>query len=273
MGTSRRIVATLAALVAAFVMRSWDHGRDLPFALWIPTIALLLTAVGLHVRSPGVRLVVRAVWWANLMLGTMIATVERGHDGKLALLLALSTGIALLAAGRASVEDHQASTFRPVAFRTALSLSMLMAVADAEAFALFGGLQIEYGLTVHMGRRPVFEGMMLLGCAVVVSLAAFGLYRLRVWGLVLNTVSSVTVLCLAMAHGFGIKGPLANMIAISAAVQLLLPLPMIVAIVRRTPASALARPSRFARFVPATVVLAMMLLASISTLTRGGLRF
>jgi hypothetical protein len=119
-------VATASALGAAVLMRSWSG--SVPAALWIPTAFLVLSAVLLHHGVVGSQLIARAAWWATLVLGTLLAVAGRG-DSELGGLLAMTTGTALLAMGRLGLDEGEGSDFRPVAFRTTLTLGMIMAVA------------------------------------------------------------------------------------------------------------------------------------------------
>jgi hypothetical protein len=144
----RLAAATVSVLGAAVLMRSWNG--DVPAALWIPTAFLFLSALLLHHGALGSQLVARSAWWASLVLGTLIAvTGHSSSDGWIGVLLAVTAGTALMAMGRLGLDEGEGSAFRPVAFRTTLTLGMIMAVADAQALALFGALKVQEGA----GRR------------------------------------------------------------------------------------------------------------------------
>jgi hypothetical protein len=136
-------LATASALFAAAQWRMW--GSSLPSALWIPAGLLVLSALLLHHGHVGSQLVVRSVWWANLVLGTLLALAGNGTELKVGVLLAMSTGAALLTVGRLGLDESVGTAFRPVAFRTTLTLGMVMAVADAQALGLFAALKLEPG--------------------------------------------------------------------------------------------------------------------------------
>src|SRR5262249_47290563 len=90
----RRSLATLGALGGAVCMRSWDN--SLPVALWLPTLLLASSAALIWRRHIGGQLLARAVWWSNLILGTLIATSGGSSERGIAALLALCTGGALI---------------------------------------------------------------------------------------------------------------------------------------------------------------------------------
>jgi hypothetical protein len=254
--TARLWIAMLAPLPGAVVMRAWENHP--PAALWIPAILLAISGLLAQHGQVGSQLIARSIWWANLVLGTLISIAGGSHEKPLGLVLALATGTALLAMGRMGLDEDERSAFKPVAFRTSLTLSMIMAVADAQALVLFGALRLEDAGSPWGGHRALLEGGLLLVSAAVVALAIAGLYRLRAWGLLLGTLSAAGVAVLALTDAYGIKGPVANALILTSAVQILLPLPVFVAIVRRrSPAPSLA-PSRLGRVVPGVLVVLMM---------------
>src|SRR5436190_4798128 len=111
----RRVVASLGGLAAAVAMRSW--GSDVPNALWLPAGLLGLSAVLVWTRSVGGQLISRAVWWSNLLLGTIIALASNHSERGIAAVLVASTGLALLTAGERSLDDGERSgEFVPLAF-------------------------------------------------------------------------------------------------------------------------------------------------------------
>ena len=248
---ARLVVATTGPLVAAGVTRSWNDHR--PTALWVPAGLLALSALLAHHGEVGSQLVARSVWWANLVLGTLISVTGSGREAPLGLGLALGSGAALLAMGRMGLGEDERSAFRPVAFRTTLTLGMIMAVADAQGLLLFGVLDIEQRGFHHHG-----QGGLLLGSAAFIMLAIAGLYRLRVWGLLLSSVGAIGVIVLAASDAYGIRGEFANVLIVTSLVQILLPAPIFVAIARRRAPAPGPRSSRLARLGPAMLVALMM---------------
>ena len=81
----RLALASGAALLATTAMRSWDLNApdcncasNLPVALWIPTLLLGASAILVWKQSLGAQVLARATWWANLLLGTLVATRPEG---------------------------------------------------------------------------------------------------------------------------------------------------------------------------------------------------
>jgi hypothetical protein len=250
---TRRVVATLASLAAAVAMRAWDD--DLPRALWIPSALLAASALLLHRRQLGAQLLVRAVWWANLMLGTLVAVTGSSGDRAVAAPLALATGAALLALGRHRLEEAGGcGSFVPIAFRSSLMATLVMAMADAQSLLLFGGLELERGFREwRHGSVP----SLALGCAAVLALAIVGLYRLRLWGLLLNLAGTIAVAALGFVGKLDLPGVLVGGFVASAAVQVGLAAP----ILRALFTGAAPSPPRIARggwAVGVALVLAMM---------------
>lgn len=245
-----RVVATVAALGAAVCMRSWDH--DLPAALWLPTILLALSALLTWRRHVGGQLLARAVWWSNLILGTLIATTGGDGERGIAALLALCTGGALIAVGRADLDETTPSgSFLPLAFRGTLICMLVMAMADAQSLLLFGALEIG-DLPRHLGRAPLRQALPLV-VAVPLLVSVIGLYRLRLWGLLLDLVASLGLAELALTGALELPRPLRLAYAVTAAAQWLVALPLLVALLRRrAPAP---RPSARSHAVAVTALL------------------
>ena len=217
----RRLIATACAFTAAAFMRSWN-GDNLPWVLWLPTGMLVAAGVMVHRPFLGGQLLARAVFWANLLLGTVIATSAVGADHFVATGLALTCGAALLVVGRTGLAPGQ-SAFRPVAFRATLITALVMAMADAQSLALWGGV----GMEEEYAR--VSQAPYLLACAGVMILAIIGLYRMKLWGLVLNVAANIAIAAIALSGHLDLPTPIVYMLATTAVIQTLLPLPLIVA--------------------------------------------
>lgn len=266
---ARVAVATVAAVVAAVLMRWWDTRGDLPAALWIPALMLALSAALLHHGAVGSQLLARSAWWSTLVLGTVIAGPGGTRsEARVGMLLALASGTALLAMGRLGLDEtaEDRSAFRPIAFRTTLSLGMIMAVADAQALALFGALKLQMGGWKGSPADDVPQGILLLLSAAALTLAIAGLYRLRVWGLLLAMVASAGIVVLNLVGAYGLPGPLGIGLISTSAVQVLLPLPIVAAILRRRAVEPSGAPSPLARWAPPVLVGLMMAGASAGAL-------
>jgi hypothetical protein len=248
---ARRIIAMLGALGAAVCMRSWDH--QLPAALWLPTGLLALSGLLLWRRSVGGQLLARAVWWSNLILGTLIATTGSSSERGIAALLALCTGGALIAVGRADLDETTPSgTFLPLAFRGTLICMLVMAMADAQSLLLFGALEVTEPRQHYLAHTLSREALPLV-LALPLLLSVIGLYRLRLWGLLLNLAASLTLALASLTEVLELPRPLRIAYVVTATAQWLVSLPLLLALIRhRAPAE---RPSLEQRGYAATVLL------------------
>jgi hypothetical protein len=248
---SRRAGASLGALGGAVCMRSWSGG-PLPSALWLPTLLLLASALLVWRRHVGGQLLARAVWWSNLILGTVIATTANGTDRPIAAYLALCTGGALLAVGRSDLHEATPSgSFLPLAFRGTLMCMLVMAMADAQSLLLFGALDV----TAHMQPRQGIP----IAIAIPLVASVIGLYRLRLWGLLLTLGGSALLAAAALSGALDVPGPLRVAYVVTAAAQWLVSLPLVVALIRRR---APAAPSLRTRGYAATAALVGLMMAA-----------
>jgi hypothetical protein len=249
----RRAIAALGSLGAAIAMRSWSG--SLPPSLWLPTALLAASALIVWSRHTSVQLLARAVWWSNLILAFVISVSSSGSDEPVAGVLGLGAGLALLAVGRADLdEDAATGRFVPVAFRGTLICMLVMALADAQSLVLFGSLR---GLDDRIWTR---QSVPLLGVGVLLLVAVVGLFRLRLWALALTLLSNLALAYVAIANVTELPAPLRYMYVASAAAQWLVALPLVVALVRRRAPQ--RRPSlEQAGYIAATSIIALMILA------------
>lgn len=232
----RRTIATICALVATAAMYRlgpYDvaHGPGPApedpawYVLWLPVLLLGGSAVLVQCASIGAQLLARAVWWSNLILATIVCC-SSGHTERIALAMALGSGLAILVGGRAALEAREGS-FVPVAFRGSLTAILVMALADVQSLVLFGALaaQADSYTALH-------GAVGLLSVAVAMSIAVYGLYRLRLWGLVLTALTNIALILVAL---YWSKMPpfLVKAYVGSAAIQLALMAPLAYAILRR----------------------------------------
>jgi hypothetical protein len=218
------VLASLLALVSAACMRSW--GGHLPHALWLPT-ALLVAAAGLmwH-RQLASQLFARAVLWSNLILGGLITVLGSDRERTVALVLLGATAGALLLLGRRGLDEKTPGAFAPVAFRRTLLALMVMALADAQTLLLFATLSFEDSF-VHASRAATY---LALGGGLVLGIV--GLYRLRVWGLLLHAASCGALIALALLGALQLPVELGWALAATAIAQLVISAPLAFALVR-----------------------------------------
>jgi hypothetical protein len=270
-GLARRLAATLgslaaaAALPVAFLSSMHPPGLAELAILLIPTVLCTLSAVLLHHGYLGSQVLARATWWSNLIFGLLVSISAGDTEGnRLGFMLAIGSGLALLAMGRAGL-DHgaRAGRFHPVAFRGSLIVALVMALADAQSLLFFGSMIVFDH--VRMG-QPL--DLLPLACAGVMMIAVFGIFRLAVWGLALNLLANVAIAALGLTGVLELPGPIVGALVATAVLQLLLPVPLLVAMVRG--ASRRDRASRNYWPALAVIVAAMMLLSAYATLLHPG---
>jgi hypothetical protein len=163
----------------------------------------------------------------------------------------LCCAAALLLAGRAGL-DAASGRFRPVAFRGTLVLSLVLALADAGSlsFCTFG--------TAMSGWRDAGAALALGALALLACVGVVGLLRLRTWGLLVALASNLLVGTLALTGALPLPPPLRWLFMGTAGLQLIVPLPMLVTIVRRRPPP----PDRWQRFRSVATTVAILGLAA-----------
>lgn len=269
-GLARRLAATLGSLAAAAAFPVAFAGTHAPsLAEWavvlIPAALCTLSAALLHHRDLGSQVLARATWWSNLIFGLLVSISAGDTDSnRLGLMLAIGSGLALLAMGRIGLEHGvRAGRFHPVAFRGLLIVALVMALADAQSLLLFG-----VAIVVDHVRLGLPLDLLPLACAGVMLIAVSGIFRLAVWGLALGLVANVAIAGLGLAGVLELPGPIVGALVVTAVLQLLLPVPLLVAMVRG--ASPQARAGRNYWPVLAVIVASMMLVSAYATLVHPG---
>ncbi len=173
------------------------------------------------------------------------------------MLLALSCGAALLALGRAGLaESERRAKFVPAAFRSSLLLLMVLALADAQTFGLFGAAVLD--------DSPAL-GALLMAAAVGLAVGFVLLMRLSLVGLLVNVAACFGVLGLAIVERLDKLRPV---LATLAAVHVLVAAPTLVSAARGRPVGVALSPR--ARSLGATaVIVTLMLLAVAAWFVRG----
>lgn len=249
----RQLTASLLS-VAAFVAFGWGVGHEWHF-LVVPLSLLLLSAGLVHRAALGPQLLSRAVWWANLALGTMLALDGSSREKTTGMLLALTTGAALLVSGRKALgEASSAAGYVPAALKSTLMLLMIFALADAQTFLLFGSVGIIDGSATKF---PHVVTLVTIGLGYVVGFV--GLYRLRIWGALLDAGLSVLVLVLLFAIDLIGRDSIRTFMAILAVVHVLVAAPVGLSALGRVRLPTMAPRLRG---VLATVVIALLMATS-----------
>jgi hypothetical protein len=220
----RTVASALSLAITAILLRAFQ-GRELRPALLIPAIVLVgapvVAAAAIWTRVLALQLLARAYWWVQLLFASFIDVTDVPDQRAAA--LALASAGALLLVGRLGLDETGAGRFRPVAFRGTLMLALVLAMADVGTFSWLGMLQVVSGK------------FRLILFAVPMIAAVIGLLRLRTWGLLVSVVCNLLVAALAAVQRLDLPGQLRWLFIGNAIAQLLIPLPMWVAIVRRRP--------------------------------------
>jgi hypothetical protein len=107
-----------------------------------------------------------------------------------------------------------------------------MAVADAQALLFWGALKIEKEAWSRGALSQPAQGAILLSVAAIILVAIAALYRLRVWGLLLSAMCALGLIVLALGDVCGLDRPLPEALVATSLVQLVLPAPILAAILR-----------------------------------------
>jgi hypothetical protein len=228
----RRLVAGAASMalgarvVAEF--RPWSHRVDWREGLLLAILvgAPAIAAPLVWTRRLGAQLLARACWWSFLIVGVLGTCVAGAKEGGPPAFAVACSGLALLAIGRSGLEQRS-GRFNPVAFRGTLQLSLVLAMADTASLALCG-------LGWLLAKEPSFAAR-LLPLAAFTGLGVVGLLRLRTWGLLAAIASNLLVGALALSKVLLVPPPVQQLFVVTAALQAIVPLPMIVRLVLRLP--------------------------------------
>lgn len=170
----------------------------------------------------------RAIWWQGLAFGLVLWL---GHmfgslHGAIATTvpLYLVGGVLAIAGAGKSGLDFESSHFVPVAFRRSLTASLVMAMADTIALLFYAGIVL---IDNPLSATNLSHASAFAGSALVMTVAIFGLYRIKVWGLALNIIANVLIATLALCGVFELPEVIALGLAATAVAQLLLPLPLL----------------------------------------------
>lgn len=181
-------------------------------------------------------ILVRGIAASNLVVALLYAISVGGDFGAaFAVALALSSGRALLLLGERGLEPgaDQDTEFVPVRFRGVLIVALVMAFADGLTLLYSAALAGSWTLVFTVSGFAVPEAIsafaLTTGAAALMAVNVWGLLRLRTWALFTNMISNLAIAALALA-GLLVTNPSVSVaLAVTAAVQLLLPVPILAA--------------------------------------------
>ena len=224
--TVRRALATTATMAGAGIILG-AMGSAMPLPLWLSVASLGFAAVLLHFNRLGGQLLTRSILWANLLGGGAVLAMGRQLDSVPAWLFPISMGVALAAmGGRGTHPDSGRGTFSPKAFRRTFMATIVTALVGAQWAVGLGALSIWLGGWMPVA-WPVFFGYAGLAAA-----GAYGLYRLRTWGLGALSLGNIAFLAGAFSTYGGDQLTVLGPLIAAAIVQLVMLLPVFARIVR-----------------------------------------
>ena len=251
----RPILAALSGLAGAgyFYFALPDAAKP---AAYIPPVSLVLAAAAAQVPKLGAQLLARGIWWSNLVLGVLLTLLGSGSEGRLGVGLTVACGAALvLSDHRTLTSAAESAGFRPAAYAGTLQLLLVLALADAQTLILFAAIEA----SAHGDSSKLFA---LVAVGLLVGFV--GLLRLALWGVGLTMASAFALAAAIVSGAVRIDHDLHKPLLVIAAMQLLVPLPMLasMALKRRLPEAPTRLRAHLARGIVVTVV-ALTVLARI----------
>ncbi len=245
----RRLTACVASIaVGALLFHMLEDGSGrlserlfVHSVIAVPVVAAVLIWSGALVSQ----LLARGAWWSLLLVGGLISLTGGHSERPLGAVIAICTAVALLAAGGTSMTESR-GRFAPVAFRGTLLVALVLAIADTGAFTWFGT-----GNAIFGGRISVLLPVPMMIAGVI------GLLRMRTWGLIVSLCTNLSIAILAVSRVLFLPGPMRALFIGTAVLQLLVPIPMLIAIVRgRAPSPDSYRRTKL--ILPGAMILAIV---------------
>lgn len=224
-----------------------SHDSDIRLYQGIAAIALVAGAL-LALRPLWAGLAGRGLVWTTLAMMTLLASAGRPEWTFTVTALAMCG--ALLAAGRDAL-DRPAAAFQPNHHRGPLTLALVLGFADVATLSVWAILAFASGDRSALAFAAAFTGF-----AVAIAVSLVGLYRLYTWGFLLNLGVNLAVLILMLRDVF-LLDFVRLVFIVPAVAQILLALPVLVAIIRRRPLTMPRLLIRLGALVPVNAVAIM----------------
>jgi hypothetical protein len=250
---ARPMVASALCLLASGRWFAYLSGERDPLVLAVPGAAVAVAALLVHLRPPLAQMLARGALWSMLLLAALMAQLGNAQELRVAVVIALGCGLSLLVLGNKGVHARS-DRFRPVAYRGTLFAALSLAVADTLSLAFWSLIAVE----ANAGSTAAA----LAACAAVMLTGIVGLYRLKTWGLVVNVAANLFIAALVGAGAIEVPAFVAVLLVTTAVLQLIVPLPVVVALLRGRPHRPLSASSQGAGFLaccaaPAAVLFAL----------------
>ena len=208
----------------------WGTALELAFAGVLPLLAMLGALWIAHRRGTTAQIVARSMLWGMTMIVIvfqwMLSQLDVGSslhswllplEASAVLVANLTCTGALLALGNHGLRPPGSDDLRGL--DSLLTLSLVMGLADALVLLTVGSL--------------FASKLVPLLLTVWLVVAAYGLHRRRTWGLLAMAAGNVAELLLAGTEAFEGLGPFVLVLILTSALQILIPLPVYFAMVRR----------------------------------------
>lgn len=190
-------------------------------SIFLPLAAMIVAAVAVQVPRLPPQLLARGLFWSNLVLGVILCVMGNGRERSAGLVMVLACGSALLVADRRTLASAvSGGGYTPSSFAGTLQLLMVLVLADTQTCLLLGAIEG----TAHPRAMAMF-----LAAAALFVVAFVGLYRLRVWGVMVSMGTALTLAVLMLTRVVDVKRKIQEPMLVLLAVQLLAPLPMVFA--------------------------------------------
>jgi len=225
------------------------HARHGDSQLFIGLAVVILVAGALLVLRPlWAALAGRGLLWTTLAMTTLIASIDR--PVWMSTVTALAMCAALLVLGRHAL-DRSTAAFQPSHHRGPLTLALVLGFADVATLCVWSILAFADG-----GARALPFALVFTAFAAAISVSLVGLYRLYAWGFLLNLGLNLAAVILMLFDVFHLS-VVRLIFIVPALAQVLIALPVLVAIVRRRPLTTPRLIARLGAFVPVTTVAIM----------------
>lgn len=217
----------------------------------------LFTGMAVIVMIAGVLLALRPLWaalagrgvlWTILAMTTLLDTDPQRAWTFTATALAMCA--ALLVLGRHAL-DRPAAAFQPNHHRGLLTVALVLGCADVATLSAWAVLAL-----ASRDAHVVIFGLAFIAIAAAIAASLVGLYRLYAWGFLLNLGVNLAVTALMLCNVFHLD-IFGLVFIVPAVAQILLALPVLVAIVRRRPLTVPRPLARLGALVPPLAVVIM----------------
>ena len=246
----RPVLAITCCLVGAGSMaleaHRGHHGDRVLFA----GMAVLVLAAGalLALRPLWAALAGRGVLWTVLAMTTLLDSMGRPMATLTVTALAMCAALAVV--GRHAL-DRSTVAFQPSHHRGPLTLALVLGFADVATLGAWAAMAFADGSSRAIPFAVAFSAI-----AVAIAVSLVGLYRLYVWGFLLNLGVNLAVVVVMLFDALHLS--IARLVFIVPAVaQILIALPVLVAIIRRRPLTVPAPIARLGALVPPAAVAIM----------------